>query len=56
MTQLTDRELEVFELIGRGRSTREISNQLHLGVSTVGYLSRADQNEIAFGELQPALP
>src|SRR6266480_4985607 len=33
--QLTDRELEVFELIGRGRSTREISNQLHLGVSTV---------------------
>ncbi len=35
VTQLTDRELEVFELIGRGRSTREISNQLHLGVSTV---------------------
>jgi len=33
--QLTDRELEVFELIGHGRSTREISNQLHLGVSTV---------------------
>jgi DNA-binding NarL/FixJ family response regulator len=35
VTQLTDRELEVFELIGRGRTTREISNQLHLGVSTV---------------------
>jgi DNA-binding NarL/FixJ family response regulator len=35
VTQLTDRELEVFQLIGRGRSTREISNQLHLGVSTV---------------------
>jgi len=35
VTQLTDRELEVFELIGHGRSTREISNQLHLGVSTV---------------------
>ena len=35
VSQLTDRELEVFELIGRGRSTREISNQLHLGVSTV---------------------
>jgi DNA-binding NarL/FixJ family response regulator len=35
VTQLTDRELEIFELIGRGRSTREISNQLHLGVSTV---------------------
>ena len=35
VTQLTDRELEVFELSGRGRSTREISNSLHLGVSTI---------------------
>ena len=35
ITELTDRELEVFELIGRGRTTREISNELHLGVSTV---------------------
>ena len=33
--QLTDRELEVFEMIGRGRSTREISDCLHLGSSTV---------------------
>ena len=33
--QLTDRELEVFELIGHGRSTREISTSLHLGMSTV---------------------
>ena len=32
---LTDRELEVFELIGHGRSTREISGLLHLGMSTV---------------------
>jgi DNA-binding NarL/FixJ family response regulator len=32
---LTDRELEIFELIGRGRTTREISSCLHLGVSTV---------------------
>jgi DNA-binding NarL/FixJ family response regulator len=32
---LTDRELEIFELIGRGRTTREISSHLHLGVSTV---------------------
>jgi DNA-binding NarL/FixJ family response regulator len=32
---LTDRELEIFEMIGRGRTTREISSSLHLGVSTV---------------------
>src|SRR6266705_665616 len=35
VSQLTDRELEVFKLIGRGRSTREISNCLRLGMSTV---------------------
>ena len=35
VSQLTDRELEVFELIGHGRTTREISNCLHLGMSTV---------------------
>ena len=33
--QLTDRELEVFELIGHGRTSREISNCLHLGMSTI---------------------
>lgn len=32
---LTDRELEVFELIGSGRGTREIARQLRLSVSTV---------------------
>ena len=32
---LTDRELEIFELIGRGRTTREISGYLHIGISTV---------------------
>jgi DNA-binding NarL/FixJ family response regulator len=32
---LTDRELEVFELIGRGFGTREIGSQLKLSVSTV---------------------
>lgn len=35
VSRLTDRELEIFELIGRGRSTREISHSLHLGVSTI---------------------
>jgi DNA-binding NarL/FixJ family response regulator len=33
--RLTDRELEVFELIGQGRGTREIAEQLRLSVSTV---------------------
>jgi DNA-binding NarL/FixJ family response regulator len=33
--RLTDRELEVFEMIGRGRTTRKISLQLNLGAPTV---------------------
>ncbi len=32
---LADRELEVFHLLGKGRSTREIADALHLGESTV---------------------
>jgi DNA-binding CsgD family transcriptional regulator len=35
MQALTDRELEVFELIGSGLSTREIAEKLHLSVKTV---------------------
>ena len=33
--RLTDRELEVLELIGRGRTTREIATTLQLGVATI---------------------
>jgi DNA-binding NarL/FixJ family response regulator len=32
---LTDRELQVFELIGTGQSTRQIAAALHIGMSTV---------------------
>jgi DNA-binding NarL/FixJ family response regulator len=32
---LTDRELAVFRLIGKGRSTREIADDLHVSVKTV---------------------
>jgi len=33
---LTDRELEVFRLIGDGLSTREIASRLHLSIKTIG--------------------
>lgn len=32
---LSDRELEVLELLGRGRSTRQIADSLHLSVKTI---------------------
>ena len=33
--RLTDREFEVFQLIGQGKGTRQIADQLHLSVKTV---------------------
>lgn len=35
LARLTDRELEVFRLIGGGHGTREIAEELHLSVKTV---------------------
>lgn len=35
--QLTDRELDVFELIGRWKRTGEIASELHLSVKTIEY-------------------
>jgi DNA-binding NarL/FixJ family response regulator len=35
VNHLTDRELEIFEMIARGRSTREIAESLHLSPKTV---------------------
>jgi DNA-binding NarL/FixJ family response regulator len=33
--RLSDRELEVYRLIGQGRSTRQIAHELHLSISTI---------------------
>jgi DNA-binding NarL/FixJ family response regulator len=35
LSELSDRELEVFRLIGKGHSTRMIAEELHLSVKTV---------------------
>jgi len=35
LVNLTDRELEVFRLIGEGHGTRRIADQLHLSVKTI---------------------
>jgi DNA-binding NarL/FixJ family response regulator len=32
---LSDRELEIFRLIGQGRATRQIASELHISTSTV---------------------
>jgi DNA-binding NarL/FixJ family response regulator len=35
LANLTDRELEVFRLIGEGHGTRQIADELHISVKTV---------------------
>ncbi len=35
VSQLTDREFEVFQLIGQGKSTRQIAGELHLSAKTI---------------------
>jgi DNA-binding NarL/FixJ family response regulator len=35
LVNLTDRELEVFRLIGEGHGTRRIADELHLSVKTI---------------------
>jgi DNA-binding NarL/FixJ family response regulator len=35
LERLSDREIEVFEMIGRGLGTREIARKLHLSVKTI---------------------
>jgi DNA-binding NarL/FixJ family response regulator len=35
MEKLTDREFEVFQLLGQGKGTRDIAEKLHLSVKTV---------------------
>jgi DNA-binding CsgD family transcriptional regulator len=35
LLNLTDRELEVFRLIGEGHGTRQIADELHLSVKTI---------------------
>jgi DNA-binding CsgD family transcriptional regulator len=41
---LSDRELEVFGLLGKGRSTSQIAEQLHLSLKTVqAYCVRAKE-------------
>jgi DNA-binding NarL/FixJ family response regulator len=51
---LADRELEVFQMVGRGMGTRQIAEELHVGIKTVeSYKARikeklrlADGNEL----------
>jgi DNA-binding NarL/FixJ family response regulator len=42
--QLSDRELEVFELLGQGRTTRQIAEKLHVSLKTVqAYCARVKE-------------
>ena len=49
--RLADRELEVFELIGRGLTTREIGEQLHLGTTTVDTYKARIKEKLQLGNI-----
>lgn len=51
VTALSDRELEVFRLIGSGRTTAELASELHLSVHTVETHRQRIKNKL---ELQSA--
>lgn len=43
---LTDRELEVYELLGEGRASREIAEQLNLSIKTIHYYREAIKQKL----------
>ena len=44
MALLSDRELEVFQLLGQGRETKQIAENLHISLKTVqAYCARIKQ-------------
>src|SRR5258707_1842711 len=64
---LSDRELEVFQLIGRWKKTKEIAQELHLSVKTIEYYteqikrklnlkSATDLTHYATSWIQPEIP
>lgn len=54
--RLTDRELSVLEMIGRGLATRQIADALHLDVSTVETYRTRIRQKIDFKDSNELLP
>jgi DNA-binding NarL/FixJ family response regulator len=46
--QLSNRELEVFQLLGRGYSTRQIADHLHIGFKTVQAFNARIKEKLKF--------
>ncbi len=49
LSALSDRELEVFRLIGEARSTRQIAEKLHLSIKTVETYQAHIKDKLALG-------
>jgi len=47
--QLSDRELEIFELIGQGRSSRQIASALHVSIKTIETYRSRIKTKLKFG-------
>jgi DNA-binding NarL/FixJ family response regulator len=51
VAELSDRELEVFQLLGRGYSTRQISEHLHVGFKTVQSYSARIKEKLSLANI-----
>jgi len=52
---LSDRELEVFQLLGRGLSTRQIADQLHISFKTVQAFCARIKDKLQLGNVNELL-
>lgn len=53
--RLSDRELEVFELLGHGKSSQEIGDQLHISIKTVETYKTRLKDKLGLGNARELL-
>jgi DNA-binding NarL/FixJ family response regulator len=52
---LADRELEVFHLVGRGYGTRQIAEEMHLGIKTIESYKARIKEKLALADANQLL-
>ena len=48
MEKLSDRELEVYRMLGQGKMTRQIAEELHLSIATINSFRNRIKEKLEF--------